>query len=84
MPALDPRLVQVMSETSFILRRTIPTHEIVEEFLVGELSFSLTQFQSAKSNGCEKQSLHAFSSLEGELFGLSGSVDEQGGAERHV
>jgi len=36
MPALDLRTIQSLGEASVILRRSLPTHEIVEAFLVGE------------------------------------------------
>jgi hypothetical protein len=39
MPALDPRIIQGIREASIILQRdAVPTHEIVEAFLVSKFS----------------------------------------------
>jgi hypothetical protein len=41
MPALDPRIIQGLADASVILRRGIlPTHEIIEAFLVSKFSSS--------------------------------------------
>jgi hypothetical protein len=69
MPALDLRTIQSLGEASVILPRSLPTHEIVEAFLVGE--FYLFLFRPRGFFLCAST---YFSIVFVSVFGVGGAI----------